>query len=160
VVRGLDALDGTPILDLKIYIPEYDSFPQAVVPVDWCRPTAPRTASRLMHWTTTNVAVSLGMRAGLAALAALGIRRGGATRAKATGPLFFAQGVEAVTGAGPLDGTLLVVTGDAPPSGWSLELAAGGRTATVRPAGTPWSGADAVLAASAEELFGTIEVTA
>jgi len=28
-VRGLDLLDGTPVLDLKPYIPAYDSFPGA-----------------------------------------------------------------------------------------------------------------------------------
>ena len=33
-VRGLDALDGTPILDVKPYIPGYDDVPDARVP-DW-----------------------------------------------------------------------------------------------------------------------------
>ena len=33
-VRGLDAIDGTPILDLKPYIPFYDSVPNARVP-EW-----------------------------------------------------------------------------------------------------------------------------
>lgn len=28
-VRGLDLLDGTPVLDLKPYIPDYDAFPDA-----------------------------------------------------------------------------------------------------------------------------------
>jgi tRNA-Thr(GGU) m(6)t(6)A37 methyltransferase TsaA len=32
-VRGLDALDGTPVLDLKPYIPYYDSVQSATVPV-------------------------------------------------------------------------------------------------------------------------------
>jgi len=32
VVRGLDALDGTPILDLKPYIPNFDSRPDARLP--------------------------------------------------------------------------------------------------------------------------------
>jgi tRNA-Thr(GGU) m(6)t(6)A37 methyltransferase TsaA len=31
-VRGLDAFDGTPVLDLKPYLPEGDSSPQARVP--------------------------------------------------------------------------------------------------------------------------------
>lgn len=35
-VQGLDALDGTPVLDLKPYLPEYDSAPDAVLPV-WAR---------------------------------------------------------------------------------------------------------------------------
>jgi tRNA-Thr(GGU) m(6)t(6)A37 methyltransferase TsaA len=33
-VRGLDAIDGTPVLDIKPYIPHYDSVPDAKVP-DW-----------------------------------------------------------------------------------------------------------------------------
>jgi tRNA-Thr(GGU) m(6)t(6)A37 methyltransferase TsaA len=31
-VQGLDALDGTPVLDIKPYLPEYDSVPDAVLP--------------------------------------------------------------------------------------------------------------------------------
>lgn len=31
-VRGLDAFDGTPVLDIKPYIPYYDSVPDAQVP--------------------------------------------------------------------------------------------------------------------------------
>jgi tRNA-Thr(GGU) m(6)t(6)A37 methyltransferase TsaA len=30
-VRGLDAIDGTPVLDLKPYIPEYDSVPATIL---------------------------------------------------------------------------------------------------------------------------------
>jgi tRNA (adenine37-N6)-methyltransferase len=33
-VRGLDAIDGTPLLDLKPYLPRYDSVPDASLP-DW-----------------------------------------------------------------------------------------------------------------------------
>ena len=33
-VRGLDALDGTPVLDLKPYLPPYDAVPDAKLP-DW-----------------------------------------------------------------------------------------------------------------------------
>ena len=33
-VRGLDAVDGTPVLDVKPYLPHYDSIPDARVP-DW-----------------------------------------------------------------------------------------------------------------------------
>jgi len=32
VVRGLDALDGTPVLDIKPYIPSFDSRPAARLP--------------------------------------------------------------------------------------------------------------------------------
>jgi tRNA-Thr(GGU) m(6)t(6)A37 methyltransferase TsaA len=31
-VRGLDALDGSPVLDVKPYIPDFDSVPEATVP--------------------------------------------------------------------------------------------------------------------------------
>ncbi|HTO52439.1 MAG TPA: tRNA (N6-threonylcarbamoyladenosine(37)-N6)-methyltransferase TrmO [Myxococcota bacterium] len=31
-VRGLDAIDGTPVLDLKPYFPQFDSAPGAKVP--------------------------------------------------------------------------------------------------------------------------------
>jgi tRNA-Thr(GGU) m(6)t(6)A37 methyltransferase TsaA len=31
-VRGLDAIDGTPVLDIKPYLPEYDSVPSARTP--------------------------------------------------------------------------------------------------------------------------------
>ena len=31
-VRGLDAIDGTPVLDVKPYVPRYDSVPEATVP--------------------------------------------------------------------------------------------------------------------------------
>jgi len=33
-VKGLDALDGTPVLDIKPYIPNFDSCPDATIP-DW-----------------------------------------------------------------------------------------------------------------------------
>jgi len=33
-VRGLDAINGTPVLDIKPYVPRYDSVPDAKVP-DW-----------------------------------------------------------------------------------------------------------------------------
>jgi len=31
-VRGLDTIDGTPVLDIKPYLPEYDSHPGAQIP--------------------------------------------------------------------------------------------------------------------------------
>lgn len=37
VVRGLDAADGTPVLDLKPYLPHYDSVPEASLP-GWAKP--------------------------------------------------------------------------------------------------------------------------
>lgn len=32
-VRGLDAIDGTPVLDVKPYLPEYDAVPDAAIPL-------------------------------------------------------------------------------------------------------------------------------
>jgi tRNA-Thr(GGU) m(6)t(6)A37 methyltransferase TsaA len=45
-VRGLDAIDGTPVLDIKPYFPNYDAVPDAAIP-EWARalasaPPAPR----------------------------------------------------------------------------------------------------------------------
>jgi len=31
-VRGLDAIEGTPVLDVKPYLPEYDAFAEAKIP--------------------------------------------------------------------------------------------------------------------------------
>jgi len=36
-VRGLDAIDGTPVLDIKPYLPPYDSVPEARMP-GWVTP--------------------------------------------------------------------------------------------------------------------------
>ena len=43
-LRGLDAIDGTPVLDVKPYIPQYDSVPQATIPA-W----ASEVAERRLH---------------------------------------------------------------------------------------------------------------
>ncbi len=32
LVRGLDAIDGTPVLDIKPYLPEYDAVSEATLP--------------------------------------------------------------------------------------------------------------------------------
>jgi tRNA-Thr(GGU) m(6)t(6)A37 methyltransferase TsaA len=42
-VLGLDAIDGTPVLDIKPYLPHYDSVPEARVP-DWVLPLPPEPA--------------------------------------------------------------------------------------------------------------------
>ena len=31
-VRGLDAIDGTPVLDIKPYVPRFDSVAEATMP--------------------------------------------------------------------------------------------------------------------------------
>ncbi len=35
-VRGLDALNGTPVMDIKVYVPQYDAFPLAQAPSKFC----------------------------------------------------------------------------------------------------------------------------
>lgn len=42
-VTGLDAIDGTPVLDVKPYLPSYDSVPEARVP-DWVLQPPPEPA--------------------------------------------------------------------------------------------------------------------
>jgi tRNA-Thr(GGU) m(6)t(6)A37 methyltransferase TsaA len=39
-VEGLDAIDGTPVLDIKPYFPNYDAVPAAGIP-DWARALEP-----------------------------------------------------------------------------------------------------------------------
>lgn len=39
-VTGLDAIDGTPVLDIKPYLPQHDSVPEASVPEWALRPPA------------------------------------------------------------------------------------------------------------------------
>jgi tRNA-Thr(GGU) m(6)t(6)A37 methyltransferase TsaA len=34
LVQGLDAIDGTPVLDIKPYVPRFDSVPEATMP-EW-----------------------------------------------------------------------------------------------------------------------------
>ena len=41
---GLDAIDGTPIVDIKPYLPTYDSVPEATVP-EWASRDMPETPS-------------------------------------------------------------------------------------------------------------------
>ncbi|MBC7343629.1 MAG: SAM-dependent methyltransferase, partial [Clostridia bacterium] len=32
LVKGLDAIDGTPVLDVRPYMPQFDAFPDAKTP--------------------------------------------------------------------------------------------------------------------------------
>ena len=49
LLSGLDLLDGTPVLDIKPYIPEYDCIPEAVVP-DWVREPTGTIAMSAVRW--------------------------------------------------------------------------------------------------------------
>lgn len=35
VVEGLDAINGTPVMDIKVYIPKFDAVPDAETPENW-----------------------------------------------------------------------------------------------------------------------------
>lgn len=49
-VSGIDLIDGTPILDIKPYIPFYDSIPQATTP-EWVV-ESPRSPFKQITWST------------------------------------------------------------------------------------------------------------
>jgi tRNA-Thr(GGU) m(6)t(6)A37 methyltransferase TsaA len=155
-VRGLDAVDGTPILDLKIYIPRYDSFPLADAPLHWCQKTEMRTTSRLLHWDTMNVALTLGMRAGQRALHELGVARGEGTRAAVHGGDFFAQGVEAVTGCSVLHGTMSFEEKAKSMADWFVLLEANAHSIEIRMKDHLYAGADEVLSLKDEDLFASV----
>ncbi len=152
-VRGIDAVDGTPILDMKIYIPRYDCFPFAEAPLHWCQKTEMLTTSRLLHWDTMNVALTLGMKAGQRAMHELGLTRGGATRAVVHGGNFFGQGVEAVTGCSVIDGTMDFEEKAKSLADWFVLLEADGRSIEIRVKDQLYSGADEVLSLADEHLF-------
>jgi tRNA-Thr(GGU) m(6)t(6)A37 methyltransferase TsaA len=152
-VRGLDAVDGTPILDIKIYIPRYDCFPFADAPLHWCQKTEMLTTSRLLHWDTRNVALTLGMRAGQLAMHQLDVTRGTATRAVVQGGSFFGQGVEAVTGCSMVHGTMEFVEKPKSLTDWFVLLEANGRSVRIQVKDHLYSGADEVLSLKEEHLF-------
>jgi len=156
-VRGLDAIDGTPVLDIKIYIPRYDSFPLAEAPLHWCQKTEMVTTSRLLHWDTVNVGFTLGMRAGKRALDELGAGRGDRKRAQVAGGNFFAQGVEAVTGCSVLQGSMSFEEKAKSLADWAVSLQHGEHCATIRLCDKLYSGADEVLALPDEVLFASVE---
>ena len=152
-VRGLDAVDGTPILDIKIYIPRYDCFPWAEAPLHWCQKTEMMTTSRLLHWDTINVSLTLGMKAGQWAMHQIGVARGAAKNAVVHGGSFFAQGVEAVTGCSVLHGTMQFEEKAKSLTDWFVLLEAGGRSIEIRVKDQLYAGADEVLSLKEEELF-------
>jgi len=152
-VRGLDAVDGTPILDLKIYLPRYDCFPWADAPLHWCQKTEMLTTSRLLHWDTMNVALALGMRAGQSAMQRLGVTRGTAQHVVVQGGHFFGQGVEAVTGCSVMHRTMTFEEKAKSLSDWLVRLEADGRSIEIRVKDILHAGADEVLSLDEEHLF-------
>jgi tRNA-Thr(GGU) m(6)t(6)A37 methyltransferase TsaA len=159
-VRGLDAFDGTPVLDIKIYIPRYDCFPLADAPLHWCNKHSPVTTSRLLHWDTMNVGLTLGLRAGQRAMGALGAVRNDPTTAEVRGGNFFAQGVEGVTGCSLLRGSMSLTESSEAIGAWSVRLRSEDREVVVRLHDRLYSGADEVLSVPDEILFSAVETGA
>lgn len=156
-VRGLDAMDGTPVLDIKIYLPQYDCFPQAIAPLHWCRKHDLLETSRMLHWDTMNVGLTLGMRAALRALNELDCVRQDALQAEVTGGNFFAQGIEGVSGCSVLDGTMQFQVSYASIGKWSFSLRRGNRQVSLQLHERLYSGADEVLRLPDETLFSKVE---
>ncbi len=153
-VRGLDALDGSPILDIKPYIPEFDAFPLAAAPLHWCMAQTPLLRStRLIHWDTVNVTLTLGLRAGIEAMRLLDVSRRDASLARVRGSAFFAQGVEASTGCSLLRGTLELDETEASGVLWTLSLTAGARRAEVEVYDALYADAGEVLSLPCDALF-------
>lgn len=159
IVRGLDAIDGTPVLDVKPYVPKFDAFPQAIVPLRWAKvmssPDDPTHGSRESHWDTTNVDFALGLRAGLAALARIGAKRGDPLRADVRGSLFLAQGFEMATGCSPLRATLAWTEKNADSVPWTVRITnAADQECELALVNVHWHDAAAVIAANEEDILG------
>ena len=157
VVRGLDALDGTPLIDVKPYVPHFDAFPDAAVPLHWAkvmdRPDDATRLSRELHWDTSSTDFTLGLRVGVAVLARLGLARGQPLRAEISASALFAQGFEAATGCSPLRGTLALAprANNEPP--WSVRLLVGGPAVEFQLLRTVWTSAAEILGADETALW-------
>lgn len=153
-VKGLDAIDGSPILDLKPYIPDFDAFPLAIAPMHWCMAqTSMLESARSIHWDTVNVTMAAGFRAGMKAMQLLEISRLDATRAVVKGPAFFAHGIEAVTGCSVLRGQMDLEQTEAAGEAWTLTLMVGERSAHVTLRDGMYADASEVLGLSEDVLF-------
>jgi len=156
-VRGLDAFDGTAILDIKIYIPRYDCFPHADAPLHWCNRHGLNTTSRLLHWDTMNVGLTLGLRTGQRAMRELGVGRNDPKRAEVCGGNFFAQGVEGVTGCSVLHETMAFTEKVESIAAWSVRIETAEGAVQVRLHDRLYAGADEVLTVSDDILFSAVE---
>ena len=157
-VKGLDAFDGTAVLDIKIYVPRYDCVPLAETPLHWCRQkTEMATTSRLLHWDTMNVGLAIGMRAGKRALQELGLGRSDKKHATVRGGNFFAQGVEAVTGCSVLHGTMEFEEAPKSINDWLVRLETPERYIGLRIVDRLYAGADEVLNTPDDVLFSSVD---
>jgi tRNA (adenine37-N6)-methyltransferase len=156
-VKGLDAFNGTAILDIKIYLPRYDSFPNATEPLHWCARHDLAETSQTLHWDTMNVGVTLGMRAALRAMRELGVARGEADSAEVVGGNFFAQGVEGVSGCSVLRGTMQFEMKTKSTGDWTLVMRKGERCVRIELFDRLFAGADEVLSLEDAVLFSSVD---
>lgn len=152
-VKGLDALDGSPVMDIKIYIPQYDAFPLAEAPLNCCMGNELISTSRRMHWDTINVGLTLGLRTGTKALQALNLTRGEALKAEVVGEHFFAQGIEGATGCSILRNSMIFKEIHTSPGQWTLKLVSKTGEVQIRLKDNIYSGAAQVLEADEDVLF-------
>jgi tRNA-Thr(GGU) m(6)t(6)A37 methyltransferase TsaA len=156
VVQGLDAFDGTPVLDVKPYVPRFDAVPDAVVPLHWSRVMDRDDdavhLSREFHWDSTNAEFALGLRAGAIALSSLRARRGEGLVSEIAGGFYFAQGWEAATGCSPLRGTLRLCIRSIDQGPWKAELALKDRKVSFLAEQLEWSDAASVLSAPESKI--------
>ena len=157
-VKGLDAIDGTPVLDIKIYIPHYDAFPLAETPLNWCMSHELITTSRHFHWDTVNVGLTLGLRTGAKALQALGISRCEAVRATVVGGHFFAQGIEGATGCSVLRGNFSFEELRTSPKQWKLILTGKDCEVEIRLNDHIYASAAEVLEVGEQVLFASVQL--
>lgn len=156
-VKGLDALDGSPVLDIKIYVPQYDAFPFAEVPLNCCMGNELITTSRNMHWDTINVGLALGLRTGTKALQVLGLARGEAVIAEVVGEHFFAQGIEGATGCSILRNSMILNENHTPPGEWSLKLVSKNDEVHIRLKNYLYAGAAEVLEVDDDIIFASVQ---
>jgi tRNA-Thr(GGU) m(6)t(6)A37 methyltransferase TsaA len=156
-VKGLDALDGTPVLDIKIYIPQYDAFPFAEAPLNSCMANEIVTTSRHLHWDNMNVGLTLGLRTGTKALQVLGLTRGEAVKAEVAGEHFFAQGIEGATGCSVLKNSMVFKESHTSPAQWKFKLWGKDSAVEIRLRDHIYSGAAEVLEIDGNILFASIQ---
>ncbi len=155
-VKGLDAINGTPVLDIKIYIPHYDAFPLAETPLNWCMGHELITSSRHIHWDTINVGLTLGLRAGAKALQVIESGRGEAVRAEVEGGHFFAQGVEGATGCNVMRGNMIFKELHTSPGQWKLKLVGKDSEVEITLNDHIYSGAAEVLEVGGDIIFASL----
>ena len=108
-------------MDVKIYIPHFDAFPLAEIPLNWCKPDEPITTSRFLHWDTINVGLTLGLRTGAKALQVLGINRGRQLEQKWWVGISLPRGLKDYW-LQPYRGTMILDGANAPMGEWKLRL--------------------------------------